>query len=90
MSPLQLQETCDSLLQELDELEALLSYLPKDAWGAVYTCISHTKELQHIAAYETRKRATPEQVQHIMRINNLVNNWLSTIPTEVRKRNAQD
>jgi hypothetical protein len=90
MSPVQLRETCDALLQDLDELESLLSHLPKDVWGMVYTCIAHTKELKHIATYETHKRATPEQVQHVMRIHNLVDNWFSVIPTEVRKRNTQD
>lgn len=64
MHPQHMIQLCDSALAQLDMLEGWLCTMPQAA-KAVYAMLSATRELRHIAQFETTDRMTKEQIIHI-------------------------
>ena len=83
---------CDAVLQKLDDLEALLSYIPpkKEAHKFVYESIAAAKELRHVAKWETSNAVTVEQAAHIQRLISRTDIFLNMIPENAKKELGDD
>jgi len=84
-------ELCDSALARLDELEALLQYVPPKRHAFVFRSKPDVAELRQIACQETDKRVTQEQAVHINQISEMLDKIYEVIPQEeLDKLNDED
>jgi len=84
MCGVELVHLCINALESLDELEALLAYLPNETHAWVWRTKPEVEELLVIGRFETSNRATPEQVQHIRRIRAELDRLHGLIPSDAR------
>ena len=83
MDAKQMLRSCDSALKQLEQLEGLLSYIPKkDAPKFVFQSIREVKELVYIARLETANNVTQEQAEHINKIINRAGAFIRMVPDE--------
>jgi len=82
MSGDELVRTCREILGRLDELEALIRYVPKGEQQFIWRIQPEVKELLVIGRYEVGTRATPEQVQHVATIHRKVTSLHKNLPQD--------
>ncbi len=85
MKKSQMVNVCQRALKRLDELETLISYLPKTHHAFVFQSSPAIRELLSIAETETVNRATTEQTLHIREIVDKINRLLSMVPKRALK-----
>jgi len=78
---------CDASIRQLEDLEALLSYLSSEHGAArfVYESLAEVKELRHVAKLETQLNVTTEQAAHIQRILSQTKHFMRMVPDSARK-----
>lgn len=86
MDAKQMLRQCGSTLKQLEQLEGLLTHIPKkDAAKFVFQSVRDVKELIHIARLETATNVTAEQAAHINKIANRASAFIRMVPDDIKR-----
>jgi len=87
MKATKMLRTCKLVLQELEDLEEMLPFIPGDqrADQFIHESRGAVTELQLIAKFETVDNVTSEQALHIRTIQGRINKLRNMVPEDIRK-----
>lgn len=90
MDKQRMMRLCKGVLEQVDQLETVLSHLSERDKPFIYEARSAAVELHHVAKYETSHTMTREQVSHINSVCGQLERIYEQLPPKVLRQLEDD